>query len=343
MMISEKCYLNFKEHSDNIVSTLSQLQKNQDFCDVTLVSDDGQQLGAHKIILCAGSGFFLQLFSNNFNSHSMIYLRGITSYLLDSILTFIYEGKTSVNTENLKDFLVLASELKVKGSENISYSNFEISSKLKLDSSPINQETSVENNAQNQVPNISQQKEHTFAFVDYKENHSEQNFKIKTVTNYETLFEPGKSKIDMKIQEKEKKIKYRIENRVRVKKEKERKYVCNIPNCGYITNRMGNLKNHTYRSHQKRATPILCTSSFCTQVFETRDKFLDHKKTCILKCPWNDCDKEYMALELFEGHKRAHQMGRDMTKKVTKQEPSGDAEERLKGIWNLIKNKGPTQ
>ena len=89
-------------------------------------------------------------------------------------------------------------------------------------------------------------------------------------------------------------------------------------------------------------TPILCNSSFCTQAFDTRDEFVEHKKSCVLRCPWNDCGKEFMCLERFEAHKRGHQMGRDMTKKAIKQERSVDAEERLKGIWNLIKNKRQT-
>ena len=339
-MTSDNCHLNFKEHSENIVSSLSQLRQTQDLCDVTLVSEDGQQLGAHKIILSAGSSFFMQLFKNNPNPHPMIYLRGIKSFLLDLFLNFIYEGETSVSTEILKDFLILATELKVQGLENITYTNIEISPKLKLDESLYNDKKYDKNNSNDTVSTISQEQKHQFTALDYIITHPRSN--EKRDTKYETFDDekPGKSQIEMKIQQKENKIKYRMKNPRNPKKEIELKYACNI--CGFISTRARNLKRHIYLSHQRRVTPILCTSAFCTQVFDTKDEFLEHKKSCVLRCPWTDCGREFVRLELFENHKRAHKMGRDVTRKVIKQEPGADAEERLKGIWNLIKNKGQT-
>ena len=40
-------------------SSFAQIQGNKLFTDVTLVSEDSKQFPAHKLILCAGSEYFL--------------------------------------------------------------------------------------------------------------------------------------------------------------------------------------------------------------------------------------------------------------------------------------------
>ena len=66
---------------------------SSEFADVTLFTDDKQQIRAHRNILSACSPVFrniLQLDSNNANS--VIYLREIQSSEMESILQFIYQG-----------------------------------------------------------------------------------------------------------------------------------------------------------------------------------------------------------------------------------------------------------
>jgi len=49
--------------------------RDNEFCDVTLASVDGQKFKAHKVILSASSIFFKKLLVNNLNHHPLIFMR----------------------------------------------------------------------------------------------------------------------------------------------------------------------------------------------------------------------------------------------------------------------------
>jgi len=79
--------------------------------DVTLVTDDGQHIQAHKIILSSGSHFFSNIFLKSNQTNMLIYLKGIHSVQLEHLLDFIYNGEASVGQEVLKEFLETGKEL----------------------------------------------------------------------------------------------------------------------------------------------------------------------------------------------------------------------------------------
>ena len=54
----EKFCLKWNEYENNISATFKALRGDDDFADVTLVSDENLQLEVHKIILAASSPFF---------------------------------------------------------------------------------------------------------------------------------------------------------------------------------------------------------------------------------------------------------------------------------------------
>ena len=55
--MSEKLCLQQTDFQENIKSAIGNLREDQDFQDVTLVSEDGQQVEAHKVILASSSPF----------------------------------------------------------------------------------------------------------------------------------------------------------------------------------------------------------------------------------------------------------------------------------------------
>ena len=74
------------------------------FADLTLVTDDKQQIKAHQNILSACSPVFkniLLLESNNTNP--VIYLRGIQHSEMESIMQFIYLGETRFCEERMSE------------------------------------------------------------------------------------------------------------------------------------------------------------------------------------------------------------------------------------------------
>ena len=82
---------------------------------MTLACEDGHQMEAHKVILAASSPFFETILQKNKHPHPLIYLRGIRANDLEAILDFLYFGEAKVYQDNLDFFLLIASELKLKG------------------------------------------------------------------------------------------------------------------------------------------------------------------------------------------------------------------------------------
>ena len=59
--MSEKLCLKWNDYQDNVNSAFGSLREENDFADVTLACEDGQQIEAHKVILAASSPFFQNL------------------------------------------------------------------------------------------------------------------------------------------------------------------------------------------------------------------------------------------------------------------------------------------
>ena len=100
---------------ENVNTAFSDLRKDCDFTDVTLASEDGQQIEAHRLILSASSPFFQKLLKRNQHAHPLIYMRGIKSEDLLAIVDFLYYGKADIYQENLDTFLNIAEEFQLKG------------------------------------------------------------------------------------------------------------------------------------------------------------------------------------------------------------------------------------
>ena len=109
--------MKWNEFATNIREYFRTLREDQRLFDVTLVTDDGQHIQAHKIILSAGSHFFSDIFLKSNQTNMLIYLKGINSIQLEHLLDFIYNGEASIGQEELKEFLETGKELQVKGFE----------------------------------------------------------------------------------------------------------------------------------------------------------------------------------------------------------------------------------
>ena len=112
---SEKLCLQWNDFQENLNLAFKELRNDIDLSDVTLVSDDGRKVEAHKIVLAASSPFFMTLLKSSKNTHPLIYLRGVKEETLLAMTDFLYNGEANVFQENLDSFLALAEEFKLKG------------------------------------------------------------------------------------------------------------------------------------------------------------------------------------------------------------------------------------
>ena len=112
-MSREMFHLKWSKFQENISNAFNELRVNNYFSDVTLVCNDGE-MQAHKIILSTSSNFFHGVLSHLQHPHPVIYLRGVQSANLASVLDFIYNGEVFVAEDDLPSFIVLAEDLKIK-------------------------------------------------------------------------------------------------------------------------------------------------------------------------------------------------------------------------------------
>jgi len=104
---------------ENLMSNVKNIRNNNELIDVTLVGDDGIQIGAHMVMLSACSTFFRNIFVNMKHRHPFLYLRGMKSLNISAVLDFIYHGEVQVLQEHLQNFLDMAEDLGIQGLTNL--------------------------------------------------------------------------------------------------------------------------------------------------------------------------------------------------------------------------------
>ena len=104
--MSEKFCLKWNDFQSMVTQSFSVLRQEQDFYDVTLVSEDETQIPAH---------FFKSILKKNTHSHPLLYLSGVDSKSLGFVLDYIYQGEVQIYQEELENFLDVAQKLKIEG------------------------------------------------------------------------------------------------------------------------------------------------------------------------------------------------------------------------------------
>ena len=113
--MSDKFALKWNNFQSNWNSSLSELRKQTDLADVTLMSDDMMKFSAHKILLSSCSNMFKLIIKDNTNAKTLLYLGGVSSRNLGFILDYIYYGEVNIYQEHLDTFLKVLRNLKFLG------------------------------------------------------------------------------------------------------------------------------------------------------------------------------------------------------------------------------------
>ena len=113
---------------------LHDMMLSNELTDVTLVSDDKVHFKAHKVVLSACSPIFKSIVSDDHLANQFIFLRGIQSHEVESILQFIYLGQATFYQDRMNEFLNVAKSLEIKeiGKENQENDKIEDSYKLPI-------------------------------------------------------------------------------------------------------------------------------------------------------------------------------------------------------------------
>ena len=101
----------FPVHQSDI---FQELFSTGDQADLTLVCEDLKQLRTHKFLLVCSSPVFRSILSNITNTQAVLYLRGVHSEEMESVLEYLYLGQTQISQQKVDQFFKVASDLKIK-------------------------------------------------------------------------------------------------------------------------------------------------------------------------------------------------------------------------------------
>ena len=113
-MDSEKYSLTWDAYSDHLRDMMKELMMNDDFNDITLITEDKKHIKAHKNILSACSPVFKDIVKLDQSAKPLIYLKGIHFLEMESIIQFIYLGEATFYEERMNQFLDVARLLEIK-------------------------------------------------------------------------------------------------------------------------------------------------------------------------------------------------------------------------------------
>ncbi|XP_047483356.1 longitudinals lacking protein, isoforms H/M/V-like isoform X4 [Penaeus chinensis] len=106
--------LRWNDHGLAFFNMLSNIRKDESFCDVTLTCD-GYFYPVHKFVLSTCSDFFYQIFEKTPCKHPVIIIANVSRKDLEALLNYMYLGEVSVFRTELKSLVKAAEILKIKG------------------------------------------------------------------------------------------------------------------------------------------------------------------------------------------------------------------------------------
>ena len=237
--MGEKFCLKWNDFHTNVSSSFDTLRKDRDFCDVSLVSEDGNHYESHKVILSSCSPILKNILRKSKSGQEpFIYLNGIGSSELGLILDYVYRGEVQIYQNQIDNFLHSAKILQIVGLNIVGGEDEEpFSEKLVPDNTFYEDfNKSVPINSQKNEPNTNSQ------------------------SSVQLNFESG-----LNVEELERKI---GENVDRI----EGALVCKI--CGHKSNKMSNIKQHV----ETHIDGISIECGDCPRTFRSRDSLRFHSK-----------------------------------------------------------------
>jgi len=115
MVEADRFHLKWEDFPAKITSKLSKYKEKGVFCDVTLACEDDKEIKAHRVVLSASSPFFERVLRRSDHANPWLYLAGVKSKEMESILQFIYRGETQVAEHDMVRFLKKANLMEIQG------------------------------------------------------------------------------------------------------------------------------------------------------------------------------------------------------------------------------------
>ena len=285
------------------------LHNDNDSKDVTIVSDYGQIIKAHKLVLCAGSRFLNNILSDQGYENSWIYLSGVKHEGLKDMVNFLYTGEISTSETNFENFLKmaellvvenafqLAEQMNSKGLENVKVETTSVdSSKSKWKESVTDLLQEIEttktarkdgledvlrvNKKSETVSNLKVSIEEAVVNTVVVNGHEIDMTENGTVSSEDEMFSVENGLWECGICEKTFLKKSRVKSHVQIHTRNTNSFTCKI--CGRSFGTQDVLRNHKNNVHNQEI--FQCPT--CGRANMTKVQFKNHKyqsKTCGVK------------------------------------------------------------
>lgn len=88
----------------------SSICRNNQLCDVKLITGKGHEIWAHKIVLATHSEYFNIMFTSGFkeNSENEVFMQEMNPCILSLLIDYMYTYEITINVENAVVSLYLA-------------------------------------------------------------------------------------------------------------------------------------------------------------------------------------------------------------------------------------------
>ena len=107
-----------KQFQNNASDILRIMKYIEEFCDVTLVSEDGEKFWAHKVVLSSASTLLRERFQNN-EEAEVISMKGIPSRFMKALIDLVYNGETNIKKIECEEFINILKEYRVTSDESV--------------------------------------------------------------------------------------------------------------------------------------------------------------------------------------------------------------------------------
>ena len=240
--MSEKFCLKWNDFHSNVSKSFSKLRNEDYLHDVTIVTDDNEQIAAHKLVLSTCSEYFKNIFMKNKQSNLLLCLEGLSSNDVRNMMDYMYNGEIQIFQDDLDRFLNVAQRLKLEGLISDPEAEQEEETNIKeTENRNINKETNFQDNS-------------SYRTKTKAEAHERMITKVNTDINPENI-----SEIDDQIEQ-------------NIIKNLDGTYSCQI--CGKNS---GKWKTHIRNHIETHLEGLSFNCPMCVKTFRSRPSLAMHK------------------------------------------------------------------
>ena len=245
----EKCCLKWNDFQTTVSQSFRLLRQEEDFYDVTLVTDDQVQVSAHKLILSACSSFFKNILKQNQHSHPLVYITGVNSTNLDFIMD--YQGEVQIHQEEVDDFLDSAQKLQIAGL-------------LTDEEKQLRDDFQIENESYTSTPSEENQEEECLNIKEELNDNTQDFHSLDTSDTKVTNGDRFRNSLNSETE-------YKLKNKIReILTKLDGQYTCTV--CGKIGRSAGNMSKHAETHIDGLSYPC----DFCEKIFRSYNAFKTH-------------------------------------------------------------------